>query len=177
MSLTVHPQALCEYPDLLTKSDVVRLRLVQRREELLRLLLSGHRLKECATLLRLNPATVRKEVASPYFAQRLQEFSAEVFERVDSELQEMKVDPVVRLSELAAKALDNLEELLDSESEHIKLKATQDALDRNATTSRLRKVKIDKREITLDLTQLQLAEEAAREVDNFHDVESSPVSE
>ncbi|MEE8598292.1 MAG: hypothetical protein V3S69_02020 [Dehalococcoidales bacterium] len=156
------------YPDLLNKPDVLRLRILQRREELLRLLLSGHRVKECAVLLRTSPWTLRRDIRNEYFEERLQQLSGEVFQSVDKEILEMKLDPVTRLSELADTALDNLSDLLGSSDESIKLRATQDALDRHTPTSKIKQVHVDKRVVTLDLSKIQQAEETGKEVDAFH---------
>lgn len=164
-AVEVTPSVL--YADLEGRPSALQVRLGLRREELLRLLLSGYRVKECAKLLRLTEQTVRAELANPAFRSRLYNFSTEVYNKVDEELAELKTDPATRLSELADKALDELENLLDSPDEKVKMNAVNSALDRNNSTSRNHRVDKTIRKLTLDFTKLAIADQTAKEVDEF----------
>ena len=159
------------YPDLEDKPAAVQVRVALRREELLRLLLAGHRVKECASLLRWSTQTVRGELANVFFRERLRSLSIEIFGRVDEDLAALKSDPAQRLSEMAEHALDEIEGLMGSEDERIKLRAAQDVLDRNIDTSRTRRLDKTSRSIRVNLDLLTRADQTAREV-NEHDKRS-----
>jgi len=164
VSELVEQKSFEAYPDLEGKPAAVQVRVALRREELLRLLLAGHRLKECASLLRWSTQTMRNELANVYFRKRLQSVSFEIFKEVDEDLAALKADPAIRLAEMADKALDEIESLMESGDERIRLRAAQDTLDRNTLTSKTRRLETNSREVRVNIDLLARADQAAKEV-------------
>ncbi len=161
-------QPVVLYPDLEDKPAALQVRVALRREELLRLLLAGHRVKECAEILRWSTQTVRGELANVFFRNRLRLVSLEIYGKVDEELATLKTDPATRLSEMADKALDQMELLLDSSDDRIKLRVSQDVLDRNMETSKTRRLEKSSRSLNVNIELLARAQKTAEEVSEYN---------
>jgi hypothetical protein len=112
-----------------------------REEELLRLLMAGYMLKECASQMQMSYRTVREYAKQADFLQRLKALSEVVYARVDGELRASKEAIVQRLEEASDKALDEMMKLVEMEGTGmVKLKACQDIMDRDQRVSRTKKV-------------------------------------
>jgi hypothetical protein len=136
-----------------------------RKDELLRDLLSGFTTKECAEKLRLTPFTIRNYIRNEEFQKELKLLSFQVWKRVDEELGTARVNSVQKLSSLSERALERLEELLESDDERVVLRAVDSVLDRNADTSKHHKVENTDIVIKVDPAQLALAAQAAQEIE------------
>lgn len=138
-----------------------------RRQELMRLLLAGHMLKECAKHLGMHYYTVRKYAREPEFLAELRSYSKEIYERVDAELKATKDDITERLEQASDTALDTIIQMMTtSSSDAIKLKAAQDILDRDGRASRTSRVESEQTR-TVHITREDLTRfvTAADEID------------
>jgi phosphoribosylaminoimidazole carboxylase (NCAIR synthetase) len=139
-----------------------------RTEELMRLLLAGYMMKECAKQMSMNYATIRKYASEPSFMAQLKELNSEVYSQVDSELKLNKAQITERLEDISEKALDTLESLLDATAPApIRFKAAQDLLDRNPQVSRTKKIEADTKHNFLNPLHLVHAAQAAQEMDEY----------
>lgn len=111
-----------------------------RKDELIRLLLAGFMLKECANRLRISYHTVCKYARGPEFLEELRQVSEDVWRRVDEELTDSKSAFVLRAEEASEDALVAMRNLLESQNEHIVYKAAQDLMDRDPRVSRTRRI-------------------------------------
>jgi len=138
-----------------------------RQEQLTRLLLTGHSMRECAAQMDVHLHTVRKWAREPAFLAALKELSSEVFRRVDEELQSTKENMLAKLEEASDAALDRMLELVGSKNEIVALKSSQDLMDRNTALSRTKRVEGTTRHDFLTPLHLVAAAQAAREVDEY----------
>ena len=135
-------------------------------EQILRCLLAKMFIKEIAGVVGLNQATVRNYIRQPHFRQMLQSKYPELYSRVDADLAE-QVDTISAiLEENSRKALERLAKLIESDNEHIALRASQDAMDRYDETSKVLKTET-KAEVKLDPVFLVHAAAVAKEMDEF----------
>lgn len=138
-----------------------------REEKLLRLLLTGYMMRECAKMLQVSYATVRKYASDEEFLRKLKEMSMSIYEEVDSELKLNASQVTQRIDELSDKALDTLETLLASDKDIVKLKAADSILDRNPESSKQKKVEQTTNTRFLDPLHLIHAAKTATEVDEY----------
>jgi hypothetical protein len=137
-----------------------------REDELLRLLLAGHMMKECAVHVQLSYKTVRDYAREPKFLERLRELSAEVYERVDAELKNSKDTIVSRLEQMSENALEEMYTMALALPHGVtKMKALQDILDRDTRVSRQRKVEATTAHSFVDPLFLIHAAGSARELE------------
>lgn len=147
-----------------------------REEELLRLLLTGLTLKECAPMLSLHVSTVRNYARAPLFLQKLRDLSTVVYERVDAELQARTDVITERLQEASAAALEEMIKLAkEGKQEGIRLKASQDLMDRDSRISRTRKIEGTQEHAFMNPLQLQHMAMTARQVDQAEVVATLPL--
>lgn len=150
---------------------------LQRREvyeqQILRCLLGKMYIKDIAATVGLNETTVRKYIRAEGFRSMLREKYPEVYSRVDAELQEQADTISVILEERSLQALKRLERLIESDNEHIALKASQDALDRFQETSKVQKIEAE-HQVKIDPIFLAHAIKVAREVDEFEAKKPEP---
>jgi hypothetical protein len=142
-----------------------------KREELMRLLLCGHMLKECAAEMRLSYYTVRAYAKDPEFLLSLREKSSEIYKRLDAELASSKEDMRDRLERASEAALEQMIELASQSSGMLKLKALQDLLDRDTRVSRTHRVEGDMKHDFISPLFLGHAARVARELDEAAVVE------
>ncbi len=140
-----------------------------RQQELLRLIVAGFMLRECAPRLRLSYWTVRKYAKEPGFLEELKGLSMEMFSRVDAEIKASK-DEISsisqRLQEESGPSLEKLVALRDeSANESIQLKASSDLLDRVPEASKTRRVEGLHGHIVVTAEDLVRAAQAAQEED------------
>ncbi len=144
-----------------------------RQDELLRLLMAGYMLKECATHLDLAYWTVRKYASQPEFLVKLRELSANVFERVDAELKHSKESIMEKLEKASDKALTKMESLLDRSDAGpmLQFKVAQDLLDRRGEVSRTKRVEasVDQKHAFVNPLLLIHAAKTAKEVDDYNE--------
>lgn len=149
-----------------------------RKEELLRLLLTGHMLKECGPFLNLSYATVCTYARDPNFLSQLKEQSTEIYRRVDEELTASKMNILSRLEEASDRALQVMESIMEtSKSDMIRVKAAQDIMDRDGRVSRTRRIEGSQAHEFLNPLTLIHAAKTAREVDQYNARELPPASE
>jgi hypothetical protein len=141
---------------------------IVRQEDLIRLLVIGFNLKECANQLGWAYRTVRVYAAEPEFLARLRELSAEAYAKVESELQSQHADIFVKLAQASDRALDKLVELLDSPKEEVALRAAQDLLDRDGRITRKSETKSEHTHKVFDPAALLAAATAAKEMERFY---------
>jgi hypothetical protein len=141
-----------------------------RTEELMRLLLAKYRLRECAKIMDLSYATVRKWASNADFLNDLKDLSGVVWEDVNHELKTLTVNMQERMAEESEKALGRLIELMNDRTQKgiVNLKAAESILDRNPETSKSSKVSgsIDHR-MKIDPMMLIHAAATAGEVDDY----------
>lgn len=142
----------------------------QRREvfeqQILRCLLAKMYIKDIGSVVGLDQSTVRKYIRGEAFREMLRVKYPEVYANVDADLQ-VQADTVSQiLEENSRKALERLAELIDSDNEHISLKASQDAMDRYTETAKIAKSET-KAEVKLDPIFLIHAAGVAQEMDSF----------
>jgi hypothetical protein len=111
-----------------------------REEQLLRLLLAGYMLRECAVQMKISYRTVRLYAHDTGFLMKLKSLSKEIYARVDGELQANADDIMSKLESYSMEALDEMMELARAEKGMTKLKACQDIMDRNPQVSRTKRI-------------------------------------
>jgi hypothetical protein len=136
-----------------------------RREELMRLLLCGHMLKECAIHMHLSYYTVRSYAKDPDFLFMLREKSNEIYKRLDEELRNSKEDIKEKLERASEEALEQMVALAATSTGVVKLKCLQDLMDRDGRISRTQKVEQDVRHDFISPLFLGHAARVARELD------------
>lgn len=145
-----------------------------RREELMRLLLCGHMLKECAAQMRMSYYTIRNYAKEPEFLADLKSKSNEIYKRLDAELLASKEDMKEKLERNSEEALEYMMELARTSTGVIKLKACQDILDRDSRVSRTRKVDVEADHNFISPLFLVHAAKVGREIDVTPKVERLP---
>jgi len=145
--------------------SVTEVSIAMRKDELLRLLQAGNRTRKCAEILGLGVNTVRTYIRCPEFQAMLHASSEKLWARVDEEIRQSKLATTLRIEEMSEKALEKLEQLMDSEDESIVFRASSDILDRNTNTSKHHKEEINKNIVIVDPAQLALAAATAREME------------
>jgi hypothetical protein len=136
-----------------------------RKDELMRLLLAGHMLKECAVFLKLSYGTVREYARQPEFLQQLKGLSLRIYENVDRELASNKDGITARLEAFSEEALEEMMKLARESGGIVKLKACQDLMDRDTRISRQRKIEATQNHQFMNPLELQHIAMVAREVD------------
>lgn len=137
-----------------------------KKEELMRLLLCGHMLKECAIHMRMSYWTVRNYAKDTHFLQELKEKSNEIYRRLDAEITASKEDMKERLERNSEEALEYMMEIARESTGTLKLKACQDILDRDARVSRTRKIDVDANHDFVSPLFLVHAAKVGREIDS-----------
>jgi len=151
-----------------------------KSEELLNLLLLHIPLKECAERIHISYNTVRKYASEPEFLDSLRALSQSVYAEVIETLKCEKKSIQQRMLEASDKALERLENLVQSQQEGIALKACDSILDRVAETARNNKLQQDVHgRFTIDPLTLMHAALTARELEpeRLLDGEKEPSTE
>lgn len=136
-----------------------------KKDEILRLLLINKNTREIAEDLRLSVHTVRDYIRDVDFQQELRKNSEIIWRRVDEELLLSKLSKTQRVAEMGDRALEVLQELLESDDERVQAKVASDILDRSPETSKHHH--IESKSLTMVMTPEDLlhAAHAAAEVD------------
>jgi hypothetical protein len=119
-------------------------RKIIRREELLRLLLQGFTIPECAAHMKSAAQTIRKYCREPEFLLILKEHSGEIAKRLVDELATNQVEMAQKLEEASAEALEEMIMMMRSleQPTKLKLQVCQDLLDRDPKSSRTKRMDI-----------------------------------
>ena len=119
-------------------------RKLVRNEELLRLLLMGFTIRECAEQMKINPVTVRSYTRRPEFLIQLKEHSSEIAKRLVDELSTGQIEMAQRLEEASAAALEEMMSMMGALEgpSKLKLQVCQDLLDRDPKSSRTKRMDI-----------------------------------
>jgi hypothetical protein len=136
-----------------------------RTEDLLNLLLLRIPLKECADRLHISYQTVRKYVSEPEFLDSLRNLSQSVYADVIETLKCEKKSMAQRMLEASDRALERLENLVQSQTESVALRACDSILDRTSETARNQKIDNNlSGRFTIDPVMLQHAALTAQEL-------------
>jgi DNA-binding CsgD family transcriptional regulator len=136
-----------------------------KKDEILRLLLINKNTREIADDLRLSVHTVRDYIRDVNFQQELRKNSEVIWRRIDEELLLSKLSKTQRVAEMGDRALEVLQELLESEDERVQAKVASDILDRSPETSKHHHIESKSLNIVLSGEDLRHAALAAAEVD------------
>jgi hypothetical protein len=118
-------------------------RAMVRDEELMRLLLMGFTLPECAAQLKVTHYTVRYHSRKPHFLIMLKEHSNEIAKRLVDELSTSQVEMAQRLEEASAAALEEMMLMMNELGTNgLKVKICQDLLDRDPKSSRTKRLDV-----------------------------------
>jgi len=135
-----------------------------KRDELMRLLLQGYTIRECAHSIGMTYTTAQRYVKEPEFREKIKEKSAELNQKLEEELFTQKLTFNQRLSEMADAALDEMERLMvESPAEGIRFKASQDILDRDGRAPRTARTTGLHAVVQVDLETLMAAAKAMDE--------------
>lgn len=135
-------------------------------QQILRCLLGKMYIKDIGPVVGLDQSTVRKYIRQESFREMLRTKYPEIYAQVDADLQ-VQADTISHiLEENSRKALEKLAALIDSDNEHIALKASVEALDRYEETAAIAKSET-KTELKLDPVFLVHAAATAKEMDAF----------
>jgi len=149
-----------------------------RKDELMRLLLSGHMLKECASYLKLSYGTVREYARQPEFLAALKSLSLQIYENVDRELSNSKDAITAKLEAYSEDALEEMIQLAKScSSPIVRLKAAQDIMDRDTRMSRSRKLESNVHQTFMNPLELHHLASVAREIDKKKELPPAPATE
>lgn len=136
-----------------------------KKMEMLSLLVQGYTIKETAALVRIGYHTARQYARDPEFLHQLKSLSAETHEKTCREVIERKVEAHTRILEMSDRALDKLEELIESEDERISIKAVENVLDRHGDVPRASKSNIVQTTVKVDADLLRLAASTMQELE------------
>ena len=142
-----------------------------KTQELMRCLLTGLTLRECATQLRISYFTVKKYAKEPDFLQELKSLSSSVYERLDRELSVQKEQILERLEQASADALERLVEIMNDPQANkmVQFKAAQDLCDRDPRISRTKRVESQQDVRFINPAVLLHAAATAREVEEYRE--------
>lgn len=105
--------------------------------------------------------------SNPEFISLFKASNEQIFLQATQEIRERQENFLKRAANLAEEALDKMEYLLhESGNEHLQFKAAQDLLDRDPRLSRTKRVEGSGVAFKVDVKVLQLAAQAAREIDS-----------
>ena len=144
-----------------------------KQEEMLRYLLTGHSLKECAQLCKVSYQTAANYVREPLFLERLRGLSSEVYADLDKQIALTKTAAAERINELSQKALDRMETIIENGGDNVAYKACQDILDRNVEVPRNRRVEGELTQRVFDPAALLHAANVASELEMMRESQNS----
>ena len=140
-----------------------------RTEELLRLLLVGNSLKECATQIGMSYYTIRKYASAEAFMNQLRDMSATIYERVDAELKTSKETILTNLEKASEEGLIAMRELVKGcKNDSVRMKAAQDLMDRDGRLSRTKKIEGTTQHGFMNPLTLVHAAKVAKETDEYN---------
>ena len=137
--------------------------LTPRQQRFIHLYLTGQYTQtELANIVEIDIATARKWLRNPTVQEYIEEFQKEEHEIVENAIKNMR-----------AKALERLNELMDSKNDNVALQATKDVLDR---TGHKAITKIEK-DVNIRTFEEQLNDLIGKTIDDYIDVEAVEVEE
>jgi hypothetical protein len=158
--------------EVLSNSDELRVRgwssslkaSMAKRELLLRMMVEGVTMKECAKRLGCSYWSVARLTKDEDFMKRLKELNVKVFGELDEELKKKALATHEKIQEVSDDALNKLLDLMESaDSEVVQMRCAQDLLDRNPDTSKTKKIEKTTKNLTLSAEFLHLVETSERE--------------
>lgn len=153
------------------ESGTVKSTLVEgRKNEFLAYLVQGYSIKEAGRAMGVAYSTARGWAKDPKVLAELLNLSKTVYHKVYGEVVERKVEAHQRILELADEALSELEELVHSENEMVKMRAIDSVLDRHGMVPRATKNTSIQTTVHVDVETLMAAAAAAREIESVRAV-------
>lgn len=139
-----------------------------RQQEMVRLLLEGHKLQDIADHLGTAYNTILHWIRIPTIHKQIQEMKAELMEQLDEEMMQRIHSKSQVIDEMGWKALERLQGILQDPTAHpsIVMKVAQDILDRDPVVSKTRKVDITERKVILKSEDLLSAVAALKEIED-----------
>jgi hypothetical protein len=136
--------------------------------ELLRLVLCGHTLRECAAVMRAGYQNIRKMAKEPSFLLQLREHSGEIADRLTEELTHTQVEMAKRLEEASEIALENMLRMATTMDDGtLKYKICQDLLDRDPRASRTKRLEASTTHDFISPMVLMHAAATAKEIEQY----------
>ena len=149
-------------------------------DELVKMIIRGVTLQEAAGVLGVHVQTIYKWTHNPAFKIKLARTRALVMEKSQCIVEETAIRVTQEMESLQAmiargsrKALETLIDKLESQNEHIQVKAAVDLADRNPETSKTKKVQQTNLKAVITAEQLAVLARAAREIDEVHGVKGN----
>lgn len=147
--------------------SITELKRVERQRIVLAAYLQIKDLKEVAKHLGLGYCTVRRYARDAEFQKWLKEQDEELWKKSFEEAKEAGNALTEMLEEASIHALETMESLLEETNPHVKFKAAQDLMDRNAQMSRTKKVEAVNPKSPLSAEALMLMSKTIQEEDGF----------
>lgn len=144
------------------------IKLTWAKLELVKLLIEGNTVKDCARAIGVSGNTCRTYLKDPEVLRTLKELSETKYREVVAFAEERQLSLRERTLSLADEALDEMERLLADSNDAIKFKVAQDILDRNGEVSRVQKQIGEHKHIHVDAETLMNAAKAASELGGKH---------
>ena len=115
-----------------------------RDAELLRLLLQGFNIPQCAEMMKSTAGTVRKYCRDPQFLLQLREHSGEIATKLVEELATSQVEMAQRLEEASGRALEEMLVMMNElqGASKLKMNICQDLLDRDPKSARSKRMEL-----------------------------------
>jgi len=134
----------------------------KRIEDAARLVIAGQTLKDAAKLLNCHYNTIRNDAKTPLFLETLERLREKSGQKAEEQLTDTTADVIETLRRGTEKAVRVMVSKLDSTNENIQVKAAADLMDRDARTSKRRRVTHEPMPAFITPEWLALAAETAR---------------
>ena len=140
--------------------------ILQRKREMIRLLLEGYKMKEISQALGVSLVTLCNYVKDPQVRTEIAELSTQLLGELDTELLSRIHSKTEIIDELATIALGEMRKILTDPNAHIgvKSKMIDSALDRCSEVSRTKKLDVTARVLSIKAEDLLHAARTAVEV-------------
>jgi predicted transcriptional regulator len=136
-----------------------------RVSEIVRLLLLGQSVKKTAEVMGLSQSSIHYHLRKPGVMDILRAKNEQIWTKIDEDLANRTRTKMERIEDLSDRALDRISELIESDNEHVALRASATVLDRNPETSTHHKVDTTNKTLIIDANMLALAASAALEIE------------
>lgn len=134
------------------------------KDQFIRLIAGGKSIKECALILGREMSTLRKWFKEPQVMEKIKDINSDMYEEIDKDLTFRAKATHEKLYQAADEALDTVIDLMrGADNEVIKLRASQDLLDRRPDTSKVHRV--DKRSVNVNIDMKWLEQAAVVEAE------------
>jgi hypothetical protein len=136
-----------------------------RGKDVVRLLLLGKTVRETAELLGCTRHQIYWHLKTEEVREELYKQNAVIWAKIEEDIGKQGSTLHERIIDMSDRALSRIEELIESDNEHVALKASVSILDRNIETSTHHKVDSTNRTFVIDANMLQLAAQSALEIE------------